>query len=72
MFVGSGAVLHRETISAALGGLARFAPSSHTVVRASTLAYLASERLVVGRSLAAGHLTPVYLRKSDAEINLNR
>ena len=70
VFVGSGALLYRDVLREKLKGrFALAAPLAHTI-RAETVARLALERFE-NESVQAGRiLQPLYLRKSDAEINL--
>ncbi len=69
VFVGNGAELYRELILASTGG-GVVAPAALNVVHASTLAQMAAERIQKGKGGEAGHLNPVYLRRSDAELRL--
>lgn len=71
MFVGSGAVAFQRQIKEALGDGALFAPGFQNVVRASALAYAFFEKADT-LSFSSNILTPVYLRRSDAEINFKR
>lgn len=68
-FVGNGAVLYRSMIRDSLGGSAYFAPSPVNVIRAFTVARLAWKRLENGDSDEVTRFVPVYLRKSDAQVN---
>jgi tRNA threonylcarbamoyladenosine biosynthesis protein TsaB len=70
IYVGSGARLHRKEILAAKGDKARFAPRFQQFPDAVVLAWLTAKRLhSEGRS--AADLRPIYLRKSDAQIQRN-
>ncbi|MEJ2638840.1 MAG: tRNA (adenosine(37)-N6)-threonylcarbamoyltransferase complex dimerization subunit type 1 TsaB [Desulfosarcinaceae bacterium] len=70
IFVGSGARLYREEIVAAKGEGARFAPSFQQFPAAAALAWLTAKGFrTQGQSAAA--LRPLYLRKSDAQIQRN-
>jgi tRNA threonylcarbamoyladenosine biosynthesis protein TsaB len=68
IFVGSGALRYRDTITARLGELARFAPSGCHVPRASSGALLAADCIARDKIIPAGELVPVYIRPSEAEI----
>jgi len=72
LFVGSGALLYRDLIRARLGTKAHFAPPLQHHVRASTVAHLAWQRFKQGECGENGELVPDYVRKSDAEINLQQ
>lgn len=68
IFVGGGALLHRDFLSDRLGGLALFAPSAQCLPRAAVIALLAAERLKEGPADDASGLAPNYVRKCEAEI----
>lgn len=68
LFVGSGAALYRDRIVAAKGVGARFAPGFQQRPDAAVVAWLAEARLEAEGGDAAD-LRPIYLRKSDAQIN---
>lgn len=67
--IGTGAVAYAEAIKETLGERAVFAPEYNTI-RPSVVASLAFEAFQQGGGAEAGALTPLYLRKSDAEIAL--
>ncbi|MBF0377974.1 MAG: tRNA (adenosine(37)-N6)-threonylcarbamoyltransferase complex dimerization subunit type 1 TsaB [Desulfamplus sp.] len=71
LFVGSGAVAFRELIQKNMSDKALFAPLFQNCVKASVLANIIfdnTERL----SCLPDAITPVYLRRSDAEMNYER
>lgn len=68
MFAGSGAVAFKPLIKRLTDDSALFAPAFQNFVRASSLAYMIFENRAL-LSLSPEAITPVYLRKSDAEIN---
>ncbi len=70
VFVGDGAQRYQARIRDVLGELAAFAPAEHHFPRAGILARLALPHLAGGRSLEAGRIEPLYLRQSDAELQL--
>jgi tRNA threonylcarbamoyladenosine biosynthesis protein TsaB len=72
LFIGSGAVLYASHIRAHLGTLARFAPSLHHTIRASTVALMGREKLINGNTEDLSGFVPTYLRKSDAQVNLEK
>jgi tRNA threonylcarbamoyladenosine biosynthesis protein TsaB len=67
IFVGNGARLYRDEILAAKGDGARIAPRFLQYPDAAILAWLTAERLAT-RGKPASALRPLYLRKSDAQI----
>ena len=69
IFVGSGAVLYNSEIIEMLGESAHFASEMNNTIRAATVASLAHKRLSSGEADDIMHFTPIYLRRSDAEIN---
>ena len=68
LFAGSGAVVHARLITRALGSGALFAPGFQNYVSAPALAHVFFHDLRVSLKDPAA-LVPVYLRRSDAEIN---
>ena len=67
LFVGNGALLYREKISAELGELAQFASATHHVIRASSVAVLSLSNFNGCNTDDVALLVPHYIRKSDAE-----
>ena len=72
LFVGNGAELYRKLIETAMGDLGAVAPPLQSIIRASTIARLAAERLQSGKVDDAGQLIPLYIRQSDAQLRLGR
>jgi tRNA threonylcarbamoyladenosine biosynthesis protein TsaB len=70
IFVGTGATLYQETIRFKLGEFAHFAAPAQNTISAATVAFLSLNRFQSGDTDDDRSLTPCYLRKSDAEINL--
>ena len=68
IFVGEGALRYREQITAALGALAIFPPSTCHVPRASSGALLAAAAFASGDLPPLPSLNPVYIRPSEAEL----
>lgn len=64
-FLGDGAVAHRESILAVMGGRAVFAPESAMALRASSVARLALEK--ADQAVGWEELLPYYLRAPQAE-----
>jgi tRNA threonylcarbamoyladenosine biosynthesis protein TsaB len=71
MFIGDGALSYRNTISDKLGRAAYFAPAYQHTIRASTVASLSMERFLKGEFDAVETFVPSYIRRSDAELNVN-
>lgn len=72
LFVGGGARLYRELLADTLGESARFAPVIQDTIRASTIGLLGLEAFRAGLEENAADVVPVYIRRSDAEINRDR
>ncbi|MGD2270071.1 MAG: tRNA (adenosine(37)-N6)-threonylcarbamoyltransferase complex dimerization subunit type 1 TsaB [Desulfobacterales bacterium] len=71
-FVGNGAILYREVIRETMGEFAQFAPASQSIIRGATVAFLSMRRFQNADVDDAASLTPIYIRQSDAEMNLAR
>ncbi|MCG8473271.1 MAG: tRNA (adenosine(37)-N6)-threonylcarbamoyltransferase complex dimerization subunit type 1 TsaB [Desulfobacterales bacterium] len=69
--IGSGASVYRETIVETLGDLAAFS-SDHEVLRPSVVAELGLRCFASGEAVDPAGLVPIYLRKSDAEMALEK
>lgn len=72
VFVGPGAQVYRDAIEAACGDQARFLPSAANLPRATMCALLALHEYRQQGGVAPYELSPVYLRKSEAEIARER
>jgi tRNA threonylcarbamoyladenosine biosynthesis protein TsaB len=70
IFVGNGALLYQELISAELGELAIFADDARHIIRASTIARLSLSRIKPISIEDVKLLVPQYIRKSDAELKI--
>lgn len=70
IFVGDGAVVHKEYIKEKLGEKALFAPQPAMLARASSIAAIAKTMAENGDVSNYIDLKPVYLRKSQAEREL--
>ncbi|MGD9015909.1 MAG: tRNA (adenosine(37)-N6)-threonylcarbamoyltransferase complex dimerization subunit type 1 TsaB [Desulfobacterales bacterium] len=66
ILVGSGAALYRERLLEKLGARGTVAPSHCHTVRASTVAFMASDMFETGAAMAPAALVPAYLRDSYA------
>lgn len=71
IFVGDGAVRYHGQIADRLGEQAIFAPFPLHISHAVNGILLALQAVQLGELLEPGQLLPVYLRASDAEINLS-
>jgi len=69
LFLGSGSILYAKMICAEFGEKAEFPPLYHSFPRASIIASLGLNRLVLQQFDNVETLVPTYLRLSDAEIN---
>lgn len=72
LMVGEGAVVYRELFRQLLGEKVSFAPSQLNEPSAAALGVLACEAMMRGEILDVGEAVPLYLRSSDAELNLLR
>ncbi|MEE8328945.1 MAG: tRNA (adenosine(37)-N6)-threonylcarbamoyltransferase complex dimerization subunit type 1 TsaB [Thermodesulfovibrionia bacterium] len=69
VFMGEGAKIYKKIIMDTLRNNASFAPASNMSPSASSVAEIAIEKLKEGISSDPVSLTPLYIRKSEAEIN---
>lgn len=72
LFVGSGTRFYRSVLVESLGEKALFARPCEQTIRASTVAYLSLKRFINADTDDVGTLIPRYIRKSDAELKLQR
>ena len=70
LFVGNGALLHKEMILEKMGEFAFFAPIIQNTIRASTIAYLSMAKFEKKDTDDIEKILPYYIRKSDAELNV--
>ena len=70
LMIGDGAVLYADLIKEMLGELVLFAPAMLHELSAASLGMLAGEKLVAGEVLDVAEAEPLYIRSSDAELNL--
>ena len=68
LFAGDGLEKYGDMIKSRLGTLANEATKPQGLIRASSIATLGLERYEKGETLDIATLTPLYLRKSEAEI----
>ncbi len=69
VFLGEGSKIYRDLISDALTTKACFAPESHMSPSASIVAEIAIQKIKQGITTDPVSLAPLYVRKSEAEIN---
>jgi tRNA threonylcarbamoyladenosine biosynthesis protein TsaB len=69
VFLGSGTEVYGETFKKNLGPLALFAPPELSLPRAVHIARLSLPKFQAGRTLDIFSFTPVYVRRSEAEIH---
>lgn len=72
LFLGGGATRLGPQIRRRFGPGARFAPPAMNEPAASVVARLGMKRFLRGEGTAAGKVSPVYLRRTDAEVLLER
>jgi tRNA threonylcarbamoyladenosine biosynthesis protein TsaB len=72
VMVGDGAVVYRQVFSERLGDLLTMAPSALHEPSAASLGFLSAERHKRGEFLDLGSAVPLYVRSSDAELNLQK
>jgi tRNA threonylcarbamoyladenosine biosynthesis protein TsaB len=70
IFVGNGATLYQDDIRDTMGQFAQFAPDTQSIIRGATVAFLGLKRFRKADVDDAAGLTPLYIRQSDAEMNL--
>ena len=70
-FIGNGASVYRSEISGILNTSANWVSEQGSRICPATIARLGHQRIEFGKTDDPSSFGPVYLRKSDAEINLN-
>lgn len=70
LLVGDGAVRYRELFQKNLGPSCRFGTTQLNSPSAGSLGLLVGELLEQNRNLDLGEASPLYIRRSDAELNL--
>lgn len=71
-FCGDGIYAYGSVIEEKMGGRALFAPPTHAMQRASSIAWLALGEALAGNTQSYRELQPFYLRKSQAEQRFER
>lgn len=69
LFVGDGLIKMAESLEASLGEKAVFAQDNDSYIKGSVVASMALSKFHKGEILDAASFTPLYLRRSEAEIN---
>jgi tRNA threonylcarbamoyladenosine biosynthesis protein TsaB len=72
LFVGDGATVYRTLITRQLGSRAHFLPAAYDPPRAAHAALLAQRAFEAGAAQPPAAVNPVYIRPSEAELNLGR
>jgi tRNA threonylcarbamoyladenosine biosynthesis protein TsaB len=70
VMVGDGAVVYGGLFKELLGDMVAFVPALLHEPSASSLGMLAGEMLLAGQQLDVAEASPMYIRSSDAELNL--
>ncbi|MGW8194027.1 MAG: tRNA (adenosine(37)-N6)-threonylcarbamoyltransferase complex dimerization subunit type 1 TsaB [Desulforhopalus sp.] len=70
LMVGDGAAAYRDLFTRLLGKQVHFAPSHLHTPSAATLGMIAAEKFIADDSLDIAEAVPIYIRSSDAELNL--
>ncbi len=68
VFLGEGARLYRQELTALLGGRALFAPLSAGAPSAASVAEIGMAMLAKGEAVDPDNLTPLYIRRPEAEV----
>jgi len=70
LFVGDGATVYRTLIARQVGARAHFLPDAYAPPRAAHAALLATRAFAAGAALPPAEINPLYIRPSEAEMNL--
>ncbi len=70
--LGEGTIPYRNQLETLLGSQANFADMAHSTPRSSLIAQLGHDRIIRGEYDDTLTLTPLYVRRSDAEIHWER
>lgn len=68
LFTGEGSILFRKELRELAGGQALFAPLSAAVPSAASVAEIGMELAAAGQSADPDSLTPLYIRRPEAEV----
>ena len=72
IFVGEGAMRHQALIQQRMGEKAVFAPAEMQWPSAAVVAQIGLLRCLRGETAQANEITPIYLRRPDAEVKLEK
>lgn len=72
LFIGTGASVYRDIIEKRMGTLAHFAPPSLAHIRGSIVGILAYQKLQKSDGSPLEGVSPLYIRKSDAELHFRK
>ncbi len=72
LFIGNGVYLYHQVIASRMGKKAAFSKDFNHVLRANTVQYVARLKMAAGISSLSSDLVPTYIRKSDAQINMEK
>lgn len=70
VMIGDGVPVYGELFKKSLGEMVVFAPAMLHELSAGSLGMLAGEKLLIGDALDVAEAVPLYIRSSDAELNL--
>ena len=70
VMIGDGVPVYGELFKKMLGEMVDFAPAMLHELSAASLGMLAGEKLLTGDALNVAEAVPLYIRSSDAELNL--
>ncbi len=71
VFVGNGAILYKDTLSEKLAEKAVFVRDELNYIKGLNIARLAEAKIKAGDLTKPELLAPIYIRRSDAELNFN-
>ena len=72
LFVGDGLHSYRDLIEERFGGEVQFAPPCFNILNACVVGQIGIQEIGLGNAVEVGRLTPYYIRKSDAEMKLEK
>ncbi len=71
-FVGDGLLVYRDLVVEKLGDAAQFAPPCLNSLNACVIGRMGMRDIALGNAVDVNRLSPQYIRKSDAEIKLEK
>ena len=72
LFVGDGLLVYRDLVVEKLGDAAQFAPPCLNSLNACVIGQMGMKEIALGNAVDVNRLSPQYIRKSDAEIKLEK